>query len=166
MQTINQKPSTGLDPETRRQIWQLIEKQKRERCIVLTTHSMEEAEALSSRVAIMAHGRLKMLGSTLHLKTKFGDGYRIHVSYSAENEQKADEFVRKSIPNVVVVENRLGFKTYRVAREDDKVSDIFDLFLKRDMATSGVEHWGIEQSTLEQVFVKIAAESEKLYGTA
>jgi len=163
---MQKQPSTGLDPETRRQIWQLIENEKRERCVVLTTHSMEEAEALASRVAIMAHGRLKMVGTTLHLKTKFGDGYRIQVSYKVENEQVVDEFVRKSIPNVIPVENRMGFKTYRVAREDGKVSEIFDLFLKRDIATSGVENWGIEQSTLEQVFVKIAAESEKVFGTA
>ena len=55
------EPTTGLDPETRREIWGLIESKKSNRCIVLTTHSMEEADALCNKISIMAHGLLKCL---------------------------------------------------------------------------------------------------------
>ena len=160
------EPTTGLDPETRRQIWTLIEREKRHRCIVLTTHSMEEAEALASRVAIMAHGLLKTVGTTMQLKSKYGDGYQVKISFKQDNESLVKDFVAKSIPEAALDERKPGYRVYRVAREIAKLSDIFEAFLKRDVVTSGVEDWGIQQSTLEQVFLKIAAESEKLYGTA
>lgn len=163
---ILDEPTTGLDPETRRQVWQLIERHKRNRCILLTTHSMEEAEALSNQVAIMAHGRLKAIGTTLHLKKKWGDGYRIQVSYADGNETKADTFVKSKFPSIKVAESKMGVKVYTIDQESAKVSDIFETFLHRDVVASGVDDWGIQQSTLEQVFLKIAAESERIFGTA
>ena len=71
------EPTTGLDPETRRWVWQYIDAMKAGRGIILTTHSMEEADALCSKIAIMSHGRLRCLGTTMHLKEKFGKGIRI-----------------------------------------------------------------------------------------
>jgi ABC-type multidrug transport system ATPase subunit len=160
------EPTTGLDPETRRQVWNLIEHEKRSRCIVLTTHSMEEAEALASRVAIMAHGLLKTVGTTMQLKAKYGDGYRIEVSFKQGNESLIDEFMKTAVPNCEIADHKPGIRTYKVARSEARVSEIFEAFLRRNVQSSGVEDWGIQQSTLEQVFLKIAAESEKVYGTA
>ena len=59
------------------QVWDIIEKAKQGRAIVLTTHSMEEADILGDRVAIMAKGSLRCLGSSLRLKQKFGAGYQV-----------------------------------------------------------------------------------------
>ena len=56
------EPTTGLDPETKRAMWSLIDIAKAGRSIVLTTHSMEEADALCGRIGIMAYGRLRCLG--------------------------------------------------------------------------------------------------------
>lgn len=67
-----------MDPASRRFMWQVIEgvTQKPDPCtVVLTTHSMEEAEALSKKVAIMVKGSFKCIGSVQHIKEKFGDGY-------------------------------------------------------------------------------------------
>ena len=61
------------------QVWDIIEKAKQGRAIVLTTHSMEEADILGDRVAIMAKGSLRCLGSSLRLKQKFGAGYQVCV---------------------------------------------------------------------------------------
>ena len=73
------EPTTGLDPETKRAMWSLIDIAKAGRSIVLTTHSMEEADALCGRIGIMAYGRLRCLGPSLHLKRRFGDGFRVEV---------------------------------------------------------------------------------------
>lgn len=59
------------------QVWDIIEAAKQARAIVLTTHSMEEADILGDRVAIMAKGSLRCLGSSLRLKQKFGAGYQV-----------------------------------------------------------------------------------------
>ena len=53
------EPSTGVDAATRRHLWQIIRSNRRGRAVVLTTHSMDEADELSDRIAIMARGRLK-----------------------------------------------------------------------------------------------------------
>lgn len=65
------EPTTGLDPETRRRIWGIVKAQQANgRSIVITTHSMEEADALCSRIGIMAGGCLRCLGTQVHLKNK------------------------------------------------------------------------------------------------
>ena len=55
----------------------MIERVKKGRCIVLTTHSMEEADVLADRIAVMADGQLVAIGAPLHLKAKFGAGLRL-----------------------------------------------------------------------------------------
>ena len=72
-----------MDPEARRFMWSVLAKlrQKRKKCsIILTTHSMEEAEALSTKMGIMVNGgNFKCMGSTHHIKHKFGVGYEIEI---------------------------------------------------------------------------------------
>lgn len=79
------EPTTGLDPISRRATWDIIEAAKPGRAIVLTTHSMEEADILGDRIAIMARGRLRALGSSLRLKQRFGSGYQIAVSTASSS---------------------------------------------------------------------------------
>ena len=61
------EPSAGLDPVSRRQLWQLVEKNKAGRAILLTTHFMDEADVLGDRVAIIKQGRLRALGTASFL---------------------------------------------------------------------------------------------------
>ncbi|KAL4424942.1 hypothetical protein ABPG77_009671 [Micractinium sp. CCAP 211/92] len=75
------EPTTGLDPISRqaRHLWDLVDRAKRDRAVVLTTHSMEEADILGDRIGIMARGRLRCLGNSLRLKSRFGSGYRVSI---------------------------------------------------------------------------------------
>jgi len=61
-------------------VWDIIQEAKAGRAIVLTTHSMEEADILGDRIAIMARGRVRAIGSSIRLKQKFGAGYVLSVS--------------------------------------------------------------------------------------
>ena len=58
------EPTTGLDPENRRQLWDILSTQKKKynRSMVLTTHSMEEADVLSNRIGIIKEGILRCIG--------------------------------------------------------------------------------------------------------
>lgn len=87
------EPTTGMDPVSRRQVWNLIERVKRGRVTLLTTHSMEEADVLGDRIAIMKGGRLAALGSSLHLKRKFGDGYHVTVLSQPEMQEELNDHV-------------------------------------------------------------------------
>jgi ABC-type multidrug transport system ATPase subunit len=57
------EPTTGMDPMSRKHVWDMIQRIKKGRSIVLTTHSMEEADALGDRIGIMSHGTLIAIGS-------------------------------------------------------------------------------------------------------
>ena len=76
------EPSTGMDPVARRFMWSVISRvaTERKQCsIILTTHSMEEVEALCTRIGIMVGGRLRCLGTSQHLKTRYGSGYECEI---------------------------------------------------------------------------------------
>ncbi|EGB11182.1 hypothetical protein AURANDRAFT_13257, partial [Aureococcus anophagefferens] len=74
------EPSAGLDPVSQRNLWNLIKATMRGRSVVLTTHSMFEAEVLCDRIAIQVRGQLACLGTPDHLKRKFGSGYELVVA--------------------------------------------------------------------------------------
>ncbi len=77
------EPTAGLDPQVRREIYDIIEELKREKkTIVLTTHYIEEAERLCDRVAIIDHGKVIALGTPRELKARSGGATRIEVSLS------------------------------------------------------------------------------------
>jgi ABC-type multidrug transport system ATPase subunit len=69
-----------MDPISRRFVWDIIQEAKPGRAVVLTTHSMEEADILGDTVAIMARGQLRALGTSLRLKQRFGSGYQVDDS--------------------------------------------------------------------------------------
>lgn len=69
------EPTTGLDPVNKRFIWSMIQKIKFERSVILTTHSMEEADFLSDRIGVIVEGNFKCIGTPLELKEAYGGGY-------------------------------------------------------------------------------------------
>lgn len=74
------EPSTGVDPQAKRFMWNIISKistQKKKSSVIITTHSMEEAEALCTKMGIMVKGQFKCFGPSSHIKDKFGTGYEI-----------------------------------------------------------------------------------------
>jgi ATP-binding cassette subfamily A (ABC1) protein 3 len=76
------EPSTGVDPKARRFMWGIVSKistLRKKSSVIITTHSMEEAEALCTKMGIMVKGRFKCFGSTSHIKTKYGTGYEIEI---------------------------------------------------------------------------------------
>lgn len=96
------EPSTGLSPETRREIWSIIAKRKARsrgpngKAIVITTHSMEEADTLCDRISILADGNLQCVGTSGHLKNKFGEGFKLSLRLQHEFERSG---VREIIRN-------------------------------------------------------------------
>ena len=79
MMCLYDEPTTGMDPVNKRYVWSFLEQFKVGRVVILTTHSMEEADILADKIAIMAKGRLRAIGKSIRLKNKFGDGYRISL---------------------------------------------------------------------------------------
>src|SRR6266849_733444 len=78
------EPSAGLDPQTRLLLWEIIrEENDSGKTILLTTHNMEEADALCQRIAIVDHGKVIAMGTPAELKSSIPGGYLVHVRFSA-----------------------------------------------------------------------------------
>ena len=93
------EPSSGMDPEARRFMWSVIGKissEKKHSSVVLTTHSMEEAEALSTKLAIMVEGSIECIGSVQGLKSKYGKGFEVEVKLRAADAEEV-ELVRRTL---------------------------------------------------------------------
>jgi len=86
------EPSAGMDPEARRFMWQVVAKiqQQKTSAVILTSHLMEEAEALCTKMGIMVKGgRFKCMGSTQHIKNKFGrDKYEIEIKIEVPEHEE------------------------------------------------------------------------------
>ena len=77
------EPTSGLDITSRRNLWEVISKHKANKCIILTTHSMDEADTLCNRIGIIAKGKLQCLGNQVHLKSKVS--VQLFVSFANLN---------------------------------------------------------------------------------
>jgi ABC-2 type transport system ATP-binding protein len=78
------EPSTGLDPQTRLLLWDIIrDYQAKGKTILLTTHNMEEADSLCQRIAIIDHGKAIALGTPLELKASIPGGYLLRLRFTA-----------------------------------------------------------------------------------
>ena len=76
------EPSAGMDPEARRFMWSVVSEiaSQKTSAVILTTHSMDEAEALSTKMGIMVKGGIfKCFGSSQHIKNKYGVGYEVDI---------------------------------------------------------------------------------------
>ncbi|CAF5199946.1 unnamed protein product, partial [Rotaria magnacalcarata] len=84
---ILDEPTAGVDPFARRAIWDLILKYKPGRTIVLSTHHLDEADLLCDRLAIISSGELQCVGTTMHLKHKYGEGYNLIVELTSVSDE-------------------------------------------------------------------------------
>jgi ATP-binding cassette subfamily A (ABC1) protein 3 len=69
---ILDEPTSGMDPEARRETWDILLNERSGRTMILSTHFMDEADLLGDRIAIMANGRLQCCGTSMFLKRKYG----------------------------------------------------------------------------------------------
>jgi len=105
------EPSTGLDPESRKFLWSVIHKitmNRKQSSVILTTHSMEEAESLCRRIGIMTEGQFKCLGTSQSIKETYGSGYEIPLrvsNLSDENLHRELQELNLKVEDVINYEN-------------------------------------------------------------
>ncbi|XP_027890739.1 ATP-binding cassette sub-family A member 2 isoform X3 [Xiphophorus couchianus] len=151
------EPTTGMDPKARRFLWNLIlDIIKTGRSVVLTSHSMEECEALCTRLGIMVNGRFKCLGSIQHLKNRFGDGYMITVrTKSSGNVKEVVRFFNRNFPEAVLKERHPTKVQYQLKSESISLAQVFSK-MEQVVEVLGIEDYSVSQTTLDNVFVNFA----------
>jgi ATP-binding cassette subfamily A (ABC1) protein 3 len=152
---ILDEPTSGLDPFNRRGIWELIRKYKKDRTIILTTHFMEEADALSDRIAIMNHGEVKCCGSPMFLKNLYGSGYSFTVSKDKTfNQNQFLVMIKNIILNFKIETNVAGEIKISLPYEAvDKLPQLLNE-VENNKQNIGISAYGISSSTIEEVFLK------------
>merc|ERR1711902_458549 len=124
------EPSTGMDPMARRSMWQFIRETMNGRCVILTTHSMEECEALCHRLCIMTAGQLRCLGTPQHLKSKFGKGYQLDLTLDDETESTHESVQRELMRtfNLRLIERNQAKITYEIAHDEEAPLSLAQMF--------------------------------------
>ena len=110
------EPSTGMDPEARRFMWAVIHKltsKSKSNCVIMTTHSMDEAETLCKRMGIMVNGEFVCMGTSNYIKENYGYGYEIDIRIKPFEQKELDEIIEK-----------LGVKRSHKLRSLEEVKDI------------------------------------------
>ncbi|XP_052449002.1 ATP-binding cassette sub-family A member 2 isoform X1 [Carassius gibelio] len=151
------EPTTGMDPKARRFLWNLIlDIIKTGRSVVLTSHSMEECEALCTRLGIMVNGRFKCLGSIQHLKNRFGDGYMITVrTKNTANIKEVIRFFNRNFPEAVLKERHHTKIQYQLKSENISLAQVFSR-MEQVVEVLSIEDYSVSQTTLDNVFVNFA----------
>ncbi|KAK4883878.1 hypothetical protein RN001_000149 [Aquatica leii] len=165
------EPTVGLDPESRRLIWDLILSFKEEKTFLITTHSMEEAELLGDQIAILDHGALVCLGSPSYLKQEFAVNYSLLLNYYAQSnateteENKNDEInqsdqvqeimklITHIIPSAVLQSDKKNKLTISLPRDSKPLFS--KLFQTLEAAKDKLDISKIDlhvETTLEDVF--------------
>ena len=135
----------GMDPYSRRATWELLQRHKAGRVIVLTTHFLEEADILGDRIAIMSEGHVRTSGSSLFLKTRFGAGYllSISISRSGRHSQKTKSSLKKMVDYASDMESGSALASSQEAYSDslddsEDVEDVVKSFIPTALVTSQV----------------------------
>ncbi|XP_028297042.1 ATP-binding cassette sub-family A member 2-like isoform X2 [Gouania willdenowi] len=151
------EPTTGMDPRARRFLWNLIlDIIKTGRSVVLTSHSMEECEALCTRLGIMVNGRFKCLGSIQHLKNRFGDGYMITVrTKSSSNVKDVLRFFSRNFPEAVLKERHHTKVQFQLKAERIDLDQVFSK-MEQVVEVLNIQDYSVSQTTLDNVFVNFA----------
>ncbi|XP_065108171.1 uncharacterized protein abca12 [Paramisgurnus dabryanus] len=152
------EPSSGMDPRSKRHLWKIIQEQVMGKCaVVLTSHSMEECEALCTRLAIMVKGEFRCLGSLQHIKNRFGKGFTVKM-YLAEASCDVDmisNFMEQNFPGVCLKDHHSNMVEYHVPVATGGVASIFNQ-LESNKAVLQIKHFSVSQTTLDEVFIDFA----------
>ncbi|XP_077011154.1 glucosylceramide transporter ABCA12 isoform X2 [Tamandua tetradactyla] len=160
------EPSSGMDPKSKRHLWKIISEEIQNKCsVILTSHSMEECEALCTRLAIMVNGRFQCIGSLQHIKSRFGRGFtvKVHLKNSKSSMDSLTRFMQLHFPKTYLKDQHLSMLEYHVPVTAGGVANIFDL-LETNKAALNITNFLVSQTTLEEVFINFAKD-QKAYET-
>eukprot|EP00811_Abedinium_folium_P005560 NODE_1511_length_2453_cov_9.006449.p1 GENE.NODE_1511_length_2453_cov_9.006449~~NODE_1511_length_2453_cov_9.006449.p1 ORF type:complete len:765 (+),score=240.58 NODE_1511_length_2453_cov_9.006449:173-2296(+) len=180
------EPSAAVDAGAKRHLWEVIKSRYREQTVVLTTHSMEEAEALCGRIAVQVLGQLRCLGSPMQIKNKYGSGYQLEIilgsampvisvgspgmqraasrSFTADpgRKEELEEFVRGRVSKgATIIEHHAQRFVFQLPPREAAGSPSLGMIFQAMQGQKDVlciSEYSIKQTTLEQVFLRFAKE--------
>lgn len=152
---ILDEPSSGLDPESRRELWNILLDMRKDHTIFITTHYMEEAEALADKIAIISHGQLLCYGPSIQLKRRFETGYILKLLTNEQFKQvDTVDLIQKFVPDMAL---KSFVKPTLIISLPYKYQTTFPELLgllEKKQQELGISSVSITNSSLEDVFLK------------
>ena len=163
---ILDEPTSGLDTEVRRSIWDLLREVRRTRTILMSTHDMEEADALGDRIIIMTSGKATCAGSTMFLKKIYGAGHNLRIAKLANfSLEEMTSVVQSHFPDCKVksdvgTEVIISLEGSEKETTDRAVLPQFFRDFEKRKSDLGIESFGLSVTTMEDVFLRVGELSE------
>lgn len=161
------EPTTGLDPENKRQIWDILSKCKAGKSMILTTHIMEEAEVLTDRIGILVNGELKCLGTKYKLKKTYGRGFKLIVNMPDLETDADEQIINREDPSDKIV--KMIKETFPNSELSDRFKNTIIFFIPNEHFDAellfntineakvelNILNWSVSQVSLEDIFIKL-----------
>ena len=151
------EPTSGMDIQARRLLWDMLKRYKDGRIIILSTHYMDEADKLGDRIGIMSHGKLVCLGTSLFLKNRYGIGYTLTLEKQDKLQNTTLEpFLKDRLGDEVRKLSEIGKEiTFQIPQEVScKFKEFFEEFDQKK-GEHHINYYSISITTLEEVFLAV-----------
>ena len=153
------EPTSGMDPLAKKNLWEFLKSYQHDKIILLTTHSLDEAEYLGDRIGIMSDGNLICCGTSTFLKSKYPCGFNINLLI---NPNKFDENKKKLIyekikaiePQSTIRVTSKSVFSINIQSNKANADKIFAL-IEESKEEYGIEDYTVSSTSLEDVFLKI-----------
>jgi ABC-2 type transport system ATP-binding protein len=147
------EPTLGLDPHARKSVWKYIEKLKKQKTILLTTHYLEEADSLADTIAIMEKGKIIEMGTSRELKMRYSSKKVLKIASDTVSDEvftmlKTQGFEVDAYPDGIEIK-ALEFDFY----------PLFDSLRQKDVVIKGIS---MEEPSLDDVFLRLTDKEGKL----
>lgn len=157
------EPTATLDPVSRHQVHEMILYYRGKKTFMLTTHILNEAEALCDDISIMVKGNVYTIGSPQYLSAKFGTDLKIDMQLNDESDEtgeKVDAFFKEFIPEATLEIKRPSARIYNVPASSTNLGDLFEKMEQGLQGDNGFNYYTCSSSSLERVFMEIVRISE------
>ncbi|KAH6898818.1 hypothetical protein B0T10DRAFT_120641 [Thelonectria olida] len=157
------EPTSAMDAVAKRAFWKIIQEISPNRSLLLTTHSMEEADTLATRTAILSR-RILAVGTTQALRKQYSDVYYVNLllktapTSTPEEMDRVRRWVLSELPTAQLERDMLGGQVHFTIPGTSPVAKVIELF-ERGKEGMGIEYYSIGGATLERVFLNVVREN-------
>ena len=153
------EPTSGMDIISKRALWDFLKEFKNNKIIILTTHSLDEAEYLGDRIGIMTNGHFICSGTSSYLKSKYPCGFNLNLLVNSnvctnEKKQKLYNELIKYEPNLEIKISSKGLFSLNIQSNNQNIKEIFYI-ITNNKEEYGIEDYTVSSTSLEDVFLKL-----------
>lgn len=156
------EPTSSLDPISRNQVHQLINKYKGQKTYMLCTHLLAEAEQLCDEISIMVKGCIFVIGTPQYLSQRFGTEWRVECTYIFPSYSNVvDKYFEQHFPGSSKILGRENSGIYSIPVDRVSLPDLFDALDILKNRNDSISYFTFSCSTLEKVFLEIVQMASK-----